>query len=88
MEALDIDYFIDALSTVPDKDWTLSTDPEANDAWEWLGHAEGRELIPMISRYGLLIEVNDGTGLWSAFGPTPKTRVMRFLYQVKKALGK
>ena len=83
-ENLDINYFIEALSQVDDKEWTLTTDPEPCDAWEWLSHDEGKVLLNIIQPFGLLIEVNDGEGMWNKLAPTPKRRVMKFLNEIKK----
>ncbi len=87
-EHMDINYFIEILSGIPYEDWTLTTDKEPNDVWEWLKPDEGRVLLALVQKYGALIDVNDGVGMWSRFGSNPKMRVVKFLNEVKKSLDK
>ncbi len=78
-----IDYFIMSFEEIKPEFWTLSTEENPHDAWEWLSEPEADALLDIIKPFGILLQVNDGDGEWAQYGNNPKDRVVKFLKWVK-----
>lgn len=84
MKVYSIEYFIKLFEEIHEEYFSLSSDVNPSDAWEWLEDDEQECLYTMIEPYGLLLAANDGIKDYVAFGNTPKDRVVAFLKYVKR----
>lgn len=80
-----IDDFIRHYESLDENFFSLSTDLNPTDAWEWLDSlAEEWCLYSLIKDYGNLLACNDGYGKYIELGDSPKKRIVVFLYYVKR----
>ena len=87
MDAIfNVDFFIKKYETIPNTWITMSNIIKATDAWEWVeSDREAQALYDLVFPFGILLQVNDGTNEWIGLGPTPRTRVLKFLQLIKKS---
>ena len=79
----DIEYFINKFNDIPEEYFSLSTEVNPTDVWEWCDPSESEDLYSIARRFGVMLMANDGDEDYLQFGDNPKQRVVNFLLHIK-----
>ena len=82
-EEYTLDYFISMFSMMDASWFSLSTEPEQLDAYNWLSEEEQEALYKIVKPWGILTDVNDGIDGYDLYGETIKERILNFLNHIK-----
>lgn len=84
---MNLDYFVKKFSDLPSEYFSLSTDSNPTDVWEWCTEEESKALRRIVKPFGILLCANDGDDEYSLLGRTPKERILNFLEYIRVERG-